>query len=248
MGRSSQVWGPYERDPQNPIVTSVPGVSYERSDPDHLKPKYFNPDSVLQKSGHGSYVELPTGEVYLVHLCARPFVPELSCTLGRETAIQKMMWTEDGWLRMADGSNLAKMEVPESNLPEVPLQMLPAFDDFDSPQLGNFYYAPRIMPFRFADVTARPGWVRLRGQESRTSLNKVSRAKSIPYFFAVLSKALILSFVISMLETPAFCFISCFRVCFPCGIFCLSCCFFICASRAFIAFWSCCAVSFPVLM
>lgn len=174
MGRSSQVWGPYERDPQNPIVTSVPGVSYERSDPDHLKPKYFNPDSVLQKSGHGSYVELPTGEVYLVHLCARPFVPELSCTLGRETAIQKMMWTEDGWLRMADGSNLAKMEVPESHLPEVPLQMPPAFDDFDSPQLGNFYYAPRIMPSRFADVTARPGWVRLRGQESRTSMNKVS--------------------------------------------------------------------------
>ena len=74
------------------------------------------------------------------------------------------------------------------------------------------------------------------------------KAKSIPYFFAVLSKALILSFVISMLETPAFCFISCFRVCLPCGIFCLSCCFFICASRAFIAFWSCCAVSFPVLM
>ena len=52
--------------------------------------------------------------------------------------------------------------------------MPPAFDDFDSPQLGNFYYAPRIMPSRFADVTARPGWVRLRGQESRTSLNKVS--------------------------------------------------------------------------
>ena len=68
-------------------MTSVPGESYERQDPDHLKPKYYNPDSVLQKSGHGSYVELPTGEVYLVHLCARPFVPELRCTLGRETAI-----------------------------------------------------------------------------------------------------------------------------------------------------------------
>ena len=92
-----------KKDPKNPIVTSVPGESYERQDPDHLKPKYYNPDSVLQKSGHGSYVELPTGEVYLVHLCARPFVPELRCTLGRETAIQKMMWTEDNWLRMADG-------------------------------------------------------------------------------------------------------------------------------------------------
>lgn len=174
MGRSEDVWGPYEKDPMNPIVTSVPGESNERKDPDHLKPKYFNPESILQKSGHGSYVELPTGEVYLVHLCARPFVPELRCTLGRETAIQKMKWTEDGWLRMADGSNLAKTEVPESSLPEAPIEKIPDFDDFDGEKLGNFYYAPRIMPERFADVKARKGYVRIRGQESRTSLNKVS--------------------------------------------------------------------------
>lgn len=118
MGRAENVWGPYEKDPENPIVTSAPGVSNERHDPDHLKPQYYNPDSVLQKSGHGSYVETPNGEVYLVHLTARPFVPELRCTLGRETAIQKMVWTEDGWLRMADGGRLAKMQVPESGLPK----------------------------------------------------------------------------------------------------------------------------------
>lgn len=174
MGRSKNVWGPYEKDPKNPIVTSVPGESYERQDPDHLKPKYYNPDSILQKSGHGSYVELPTGEVYLVHLCSRPFVPELRCTLGRETAIQKMMWTEDNWLRMADGSNLAKLEIPESSLPEYPIEKTPDFDDFDGDELGNFYYSPRIMPQRFADINARKGYVRIRGQESRTSLNKVS--------------------------------------------------------------------------
>ena len=174
MGRSKEVWGPYEKDPMNPIVTSAPGVSFERHDPDHLKPKYFNPDSVLQKSGHGSYVDTPDGETYLVHLTARPFVPELRCTLGRETAIQKMMWTEDGWLRMADGTNLAKIEVPESSLPEWKGKEIPDFDDFDGDTLGNWYYSPRIMPHRFASVTARPGYVRLRGQESRTSLNKVS--------------------------------------------------------------------------
>lgn len=119
-------------------------------------------------------MELPTGEVYLVHLCSRPFVPELRCTLGRETAIQKMKWTEDGWLRMADGSNLAKLEVPESQLPEVSMLRIPDFDDFDSEELGNFYYAPRIMPQRFVDLKSRPGYARLRGQESRASLNKVS--------------------------------------------------------------------------
>ena len=50
----------------------------------------------------------------------------------------------------------------------------PDFDDFDGDELGNFYYSPRIMPQRFADVKARKGYVRLRGQESRTSLKKVS--------------------------------------------------------------------------
>lgn len=174
MGRSKNVWGPYEKDPMNPIVTSQPAESYERHDPDHLKPKYYNPDSILQKSGHGSYVDLPNGETYLLHLCARPFAPELSCTLGRETSIQKMKWTEDGWLRMADGSNLAKMEVEEAALPEALMSQIPDFDDFDSEELGLCYYAPRIMPESFVDVKARPGYLRMRGQESRTSLNRVS--------------------------------------------------------------------------
>jgi xylan 1,4-beta-xylosidase len=174
MGRSRNVWGPYERDPMNPIITSAPGESYERHDPDHLKPKYFNPASTLQKSGHGSYVETQNGEAYVVHLCSRPFVPELCCTLGRETAIQKMKWTEDGWLRMADGGNLAKSEVPEPDLPVTPMPEIPERDDFDSPVLGPQYYAPRQMPSHFVDLASRPGFLRLRGEESRSSLHKVS--------------------------------------------------------------------------
>lgn len=174
MARAKDVLGPYEGDPTNPIVTSAPGYSNERHDPDHLKPKYYNPDSILQKSGHGSYVDTTGGETYLVHLCSRPFTPELRCTLGRESAIQKMKWTEDGWLRMADGSNIAKLETEESNLPAFKARDIPQKDDFNDDILGNWYYAPRIMPESFADVKARPGYVRLRGQESRTSLNKVS--------------------------------------------------------------------------
>lgn len=119
-------------------------------------------------------METQLGEVYLVHLCSRPFAPELRCTLGRETAIQKMMWTDDGWLRMDDGTNIAKEYCEESKLPEYPVSKIPGFDDFDSGELGIWYYSPRIMPHRFADVKSRPGWVRLRGQEARTSLNKTS--------------------------------------------------------------------------
>ncbi|PBI04847.1 glycoside hydrolase 43 family protein [Clostridioides difficile] len=174
MGRAKNIWGPYEKDSMNPIVTSIPGDFYERHDPDHLKPKYYNPESKLQKSGHGSYIETTSGEVYLVHLTSRPFVPELRCTLGRETAIQKMKWTKDNWLRMEDESNLAKEYVSESKLEEHLVSSIPSFDDFDSNELGLQYYAPRISPLSFADVKSRPGYVRIRGQESRTSLNKVS--------------------------------------------------------------------------
>ena len=108
MGRSRNIWGPYEKDPNGPVVTSNPVETNERNNIDHLKPQYFNPYTTLQKAGHGSLVDLPNGESYLVHLCARPFVPELRCTLGRETAIQKMKWTDEGWLRMTDGTNIAK--------------------------------------------------------------------------------------------------------------------------------------------
>lgn len=174
VGRSKNVWGPYEPDPCNPIVTSNPAMVNERADWDHLKPRYFNPKVKLQKAGHASYVDLPNGETWLVHHCSRPFTPELRCTLGRETAIQRMKWTEDGWLRMEDGSNIAKELVEPSTLPEVPVKAALAFDDFDQPELDLCYYAPRIDPKSFVDLTSRPGWVRLRGQESGCSLNKVS--------------------------------------------------------------------------
>ena len=174
MARSKSSYGPFEKDPMNPILTSSPNNSNERADWDHLKPRYYNPESVLQKSGHGSYVNLDEKTAYLVHLCARPFVPELRCTLGRESAIQKMIWTDDGWLRMADGTNLAKIETEEACLPAFDAEILPDRDDFDETVLRKDYYSPRIFPNEFTDCTCREGFIRLRGQESLSSLNRVS--------------------------------------------------------------------------
>lgn len=174
MGRAEKIMGPYEPDPCNPILTSNPTVANERADWDHLKTRYYNPDVKLQKAGHGSYVDLPNGETWMVFHVARPFVPELRCTLGRETAVQRMRWTEDGWLRTMSGSNLVEEFVQPSQLPAFPVTALPAYDDFDSQELGIGYYAPRIDPKTFVDLVSRPGWARLRGQESGSSLHKVS--------------------------------------------------------------------------
>lgn len=174
MARSKSPYGPFEKDPMNPILTSSPNNSNERADWDHLKTRYYNPESALQKSGHGSYVNLDEKTAYLVHLCARPFVPELRCTLGRESAIQKMIWTDDGWLRMADGTNLAKIETEEAYLPAFDAEILSDRDDFDETVLRKDYYSPRIFPNEFTDSTSREGFIRLRGQESLSSLNRVS--------------------------------------------------------------------------
>ena len=184
MARSREPFGPYEADPAGVLVTSQPKASNERTDYDHLKPRYYNPDSVLQKSGHGSYVNLGEDRAYLVHLCSRPFLPELRCTLGRETAIQEMVWTKDGWLRMADGGCLARTRVKEAPLPPCPFLPLPALDDFDRGELRIDYYSPRLLPETFADTRVRPGWVRLRGQES-TSCHSPNRKTAIVRVYAL---------------------------------------------------------------
>ena len=44
----------------------------------------------------------------MVHLCGRPPKGSGQCVLGRETAIQKMVWNEEGWLRMACGGNFGQ--------------------------------------------------------------------------------------------------------------------------------------------
>ena len=174
MARSENVFGPYEPDPLNPILTSAPVKKDEKADTDHLKPRYFNPDAPLQKAGHGSLVETPDGIPYLSFHCARPFVPELCCTLGREAGIVRMEWTADGWLRMSGGGNLVRLETEESGLPPFEARALPARDDFDAPKLGTGYYAPRIDPASFTDLASRPGWLRLRGQQSLSSTDRVS--------------------------------------------------------------------------
>jgi xylan 1,4-beta-xylosidase len=107
-------------------------------------------------------------------LCARPFEAELCCTLVRETGLQKMEWTRDGWLRIFGGGNLVSLETEESGLPDFRAKTPPSIDSFEEPQLLTGYYAPRIDPYTFADLGVRPGWLRLRGQESLSSTNRVS--------------------------------------------------------------------------
>lgn len=76
--RSRNIWGPYENNACNPILT-------------HRQMGRCYP---VQCVGHGDLVETPEGEWYIVALAVRPL--EGHTMLGRETFLARVIW-EDGW-------------------------------------------------------------------------------------------------------------------------------------------------------
>lgn len=157
MARSQHLKGPYEVDPQGPVLTSAGA-----------------PELALQKAGHGSLVVTPDGEWYMAHLCGRP-VEGKYCILGRETAIQHCTWTEDGWLRLADGGNRPQTEVPAPKLPPHIFEGVPERDDFDKPELNLHFNSLRIPTDEsWMSLQERPGYLRLRGMESMSSTHQQS--------------------------------------------------------------------------
>ncbi|WP_039834774.1 glycoside hydrolase family 43 protein [Paenibacillus sonchi] len=157
MARSINIEGPYEVDPQNPILTSA-----------------GRRELPLQKAGHGCLVETQTEEWAMVHLVGRP-VSEDYCVLGRETAIQHMVWTADGWLRVKGGGNAPHLEIPSFSLPEHPFPATLDMDHFISDKLGIDWSTLRLPADpSWMSLTERPGFLRLWGRESLSSMHRQS--------------------------------------------------------------------------
>lgn len=157
MARSRQIDGPYEMD-SLPLLTTRDDAA--------------NP---LQKAGHGELVQTPSGEWFLTHLASRPVVSddgERRCVLGRETCLQRVEWTPDGWLRLAGGGTGPSIDVAgPAGTPAQPWPAAPDRDDFSAPELASVWStlrAPLIEPW--LSLAERPGWLRLRGRQSTHSL------------------------------------------------------------------------------
>jgi xylan 1,4-beta-xylosidase len=154
MARSHHLTGPYELHPDVHILTSS-----------------NRPDIELQRAGHADLVQTQSGDTYMVHLCGRPLPNLRRCTLGRETSIQRMTWSEDGWLRTADGEGLPSLDVVAPALPVHVFPPVPIREDFDSPHLPlDFQWLRSPWPDELFSLTERPGHLRLYGRESVGSL------------------------------------------------------------------------------
>ena len=169
FARSRSITGPYELDPQPSVITSR------------------DESLTLQKAGHGELVETPSGECYLAHLASRPLRlgledspnkspdverPGWYCVLGRETCLQKVEWSTEGWLRLTTGGTDPQLEVPSpADLPEAPWPAVPERDDFDADQLDAAWNSLRVpTDSSWLSLTERPGWLRLFGRDSLSSL------------------------------------------------------------------------------
>lgn len=179
VARSRELLGPYEVDPAGPMITSN-----------------GRPELTLQKAGHGSLVQTPEGEWFLAHLAARPYTPLGRCVLGRETAIQRVVWTSDGWPRVRDG--IPHDDVPGPGADDLPgpgaaaasaaapgsasaSASVPASapeeeaDEFDSPVLGpNWSTLRRPATPDWVSLTARPGFLRVFGGQSAAARQRPS--------------------------------------------------------------------------
>ena len=154
VARSTSIDGPYEVDPEGPVLTSS-----------------HDPDWPLQRAGHGDIVESQDGELYLVHLCSRPLDGERVSTLGRETAIQKLCMTDDGWIRMAGGDTRPQLRTPLPDLAAMPDDGDSELDHFDDEALASsFQWLRSPNPESWMSLTDRPGFLRLIGRESPGSL------------------------------------------------------------------------------
>ncbi len=150
MARSRNVTGPYVLHPDTYIMSAR-----------------HRPDAELQRAGHADLVETQNGETYMVYLCGRPLRNRGRCTLGRETAIQKMVWGADGWLRTLDGQGIPTVETPAPELTAHTFPPVSEREDFSSPKLPiDFQWLRTPWPGEIFSVTARPGFLRLFGRES----------------------------------------------------------------------------------
>ncbi len=136
VARSTSIYGNYESQPETFLTA------------------FGHPDNTLQKCGHGSLVDTPDGEWYFAHLTGRPWHhpqesihdPRGWCTLGRETAIQKVEWSQALWPMIVGGKQgSTEVVAPHTVAAPYPANYL-VKDDFEESQL-NLHFNTLRVPF-----------------------------------------------------------------------------------------------------
>ena len=108
VARSESIYGDYVMHPNTHLICTEDA-----------------PSSPLRKTGHGSLVQASDGRWWFAFLCGRPLDDTMRCPLGRETAINEVVW-EDGWPYLKN-----KTMVPDLEFEGYGTQKPPAAINYD---------------------------------------------------------------------------------------------------------------------
>ena len=154
VARSNKITGPYTVDPENPILSSKADITYP-----------------IQRAGHGQLVQSYEGDWYMAHLCSRPI--EGYSILGRETAIQNITWSQDGWYRITMGGKLPRQEFLAPDIEGENAAYLHGKEDFNEKRIPWEFLTLRESPESCGiNVSQRQGWLRIYGGNSLSSKYK----------------------------------------------------------------------------
>ena len=155
----------FESEPDGPFITN-----------------FDTPYLGIQKQGHGALVETSGGEWYYASLCGRPWThenescidPRGYCTLGRETAIQKVYWDEEGWPRIVGGhGGSVYVDAPADGITTEAPADHSMQDDFNTSKLHDEWNTLRV-PFTEKMGSTGDGKLVLRGQGSLCNTHELS--------------------------------------------------------------------------
>ncbi|MDR1357378.1 MAG: glycoside hydrolase family 43 protein, partial [Tannerellaceae bacterium] len=157
IGRSRNVYGPYEPCPLNPIIAH--GNRRGQSSP-------------IQGVGHADFVQAPDGSWWVVFLGFRVTEPSSYYhILGRETFLAPVDWPAGGWPQV-NGNGVVSLDMRVPTLPQHTFEKTPARTDFDTEKLGlewNFLRNPQRENY---SLSQRKGYLRI--TPSTSTLNETN--------------------------------------------------------------------------
>lgn len=145
IARSDSPWGPFEPNPENPILT-------HKDKEDHR----------FRALGHGDLVRTPDGW-WIVFLGMRPVEGRYS-HLGREMFLAPVGWDENGWPVVNNNKPIEK-EMKAPQLPRYTFKKPPERDNFDDDTLALCWNYLRNPYKENYSLTERPGYLRLWGSK-----------------------------------------------------------------------------------
>jgi xylan 1,4-beta-xylosidase len=171
IARSKNIWGPYNPNPSNPILTHCNAAGQ---------------GNTIQGIGHADIIQAHDSSWWIVFHGYRS-IGGTHHILGRETCLAPVSWPENGW-PVVNGNGTINENMTCPTLPLKPFKAVPARTDFGQDKLSLEWNYLRYPVNGNYSLAARYGFLRLKGSdqtiEDQKSPTFVGRRVQDMYFTA----------------------------------------------------------------